>query len=90
MPYNEASFQPKMMLSSEFLRTKFSLLIDHLQKFHTAKISGYTVCDYKSLDRFKCSWRVAAVYLWNSLSPDLLLIGAVSGWSSVFKEASGN
>ena len=34
----------KMMLSSEFLRIKFSLLIDHprnLQKFHTAKISGY-------------------------------------------------
>ena len=26
---NEASFQLKMMLSSEFPRTKFSLLIDH-------------------------------------------------------------
>ena len=26
------SFQPKMMLSSEFSCTKFSLLIDHLQK----------------------------------------------------------
>ena len=46
MAYNEASFQMEMMPSSEFLRTKFSLLIDHLrkpQKFHTAKISSYTV-----------------------------------------------
>ena len=46
MAYNEASFQLKMMLSSEFPRTKFLLLIDHprkLRKFHTAKISGYTV-----------------------------------------------
>ena len=46
MTYNEASFQLKMMLSSEFPHTKFSLLIDHsrkLQKFHTMKISGYTV-----------------------------------------------
>ena len=46
MAYNEASFQLKMMLSSEFPLTKFSLLIDHLRKprkFHTAKISSYTV-----------------------------------------------
>ena len=46
MAYNEASFQLKMMLSGEFPRTKFSLLIDHPlkpQKYHTAKISGYTV-----------------------------------------------
>ena len=45
MAYNEASFQLKMMLSSEFLHTKFLLLIDHprkLRKFHTAKISSYT------------------------------------------------
>ena len=44
--YNEASFQLKMMLSSEFPSTKFSLLIDHprkLRKFHTTKVSGYTV-----------------------------------------------
>ena len=32
MAYDEASFQLKMMLSSEFLRTKLSLLIDHPQK----------------------------------------------------------
>ena len=46
MAYNEASFQLKMMPSSEFPHTKFSLLINHPrkpQKFHTAKISGYTV-----------------------------------------------
>ena len=46
MAYNEANFQLKMMLSSEFPRTKFSLKIDHPQKPHTVKISGYTVfCD---------------------------------------------
>ena len=32
MAYNKASFQLKMIPSSEFLCTKFSLLIDHLQK----------------------------------------------------------
>ena len=46
MAYNEASFQLKMMPSSEFLRTKFSLLIDRPRKprkFHTANISSHTV-----------------------------------------------
>ena len=50
MACNEASFQLEMMLSSEFLHTKFSLLIDHPQKprkFHTAKVSGYTVYQCK-------------------------------------------
>ena len=32
MAYNEASFQLKMMLSSESPRTKFLLLIDYLRK----------------------------------------------------------
>ena len=32
MAYNEASFQLKMMLSSEFSRTKFLLLINHPRK----------------------------------------------------------
>ena len=39
-----ASFQ--MILSSEFSRTKFLLMINHLReprKLHTAKISSYTV-----------------------------------------------
>ena len=46
MAYNEASFQLKMMLSSDFPRIKFLLLINHQEKprkFHAAKISGYTV-----------------------------------------------
>ena len=33
MAYNEASFQLEIMPSSEFPRTKFSLLIDHPQTF---------------------------------------------------------
>ena len=37
MAYSKASFQLKMMLSSEFPHTKFSLLINHPQKFHTTK-----------------------------------------------------
>ena len=32
MIYNEASFQLKMIISSKFLCTKFSLIIDHPQK----------------------------------------------------------
>ena len=54
MAYNEAIFQLEMMPSSEFPPTKFSLLINHPQKprkFHTVKISGYTV--YKTM-RHSC------------------------------------
>ena len=50
MVYNEASFQLKMMLSSEFLCTKFLLLIYHPQKprkFHTAKILAIWYYQFK-------------------------------------------
>ena len=57
MAYNKASFHLKMMLSSEFLRTKFLLLIDYLQKprkFHiAAKISGYKVVTHTRLNFVK-------------------------------------
>ena len=44
--YHEASFSTINMLSCEFSRTRFLLLINYLQKspkLHTAKISTYTV-----------------------------------------------
>ena len=65
MAYNEASFHLKMMLSSEFLRTKFLLLIDYLQKprkFHTAaKISGYKVVAHTCLN-FVFKWALHTLY----------------------------
>ena len=45
MAQKEDSFQLNV-LSSEFSRTKFLLMIDHPRKprkLHTAKVSGYTV-----------------------------------------------
>ena len=44
-------------------------------------------CNFKTLDRFRRSWQVAAVQLWNSLPPDLLLTGATCGWRSILKQA---
>ena len=44
-------------------------------------------CDFKTLDRFRRSWQVVAVQLWNSLPPDLLLTGATCGWRGVLKQA---
>ena len=46
MAYNEVSFQLKVMLSSEFPCTKFTLLINHPRKpckVCTVKMSGYTL-----------------------------------------------
>ena len=62
MAYNEASFQLKMMVSSEFPCTKFSLLIDHpriARKFHTAKISGYTVLHNFNQLTIQCQFPVS-------------------------------
>ena len=44
-------------------------------------------CNFKTLDRFRRSWQVAAVQLWNSLPPDLLLTGATCGWRGILKQA---
>ena len=44
-------------------------------------------CNFKTLDRFRRSWQVAAVQLWNSLPPDLLLTGATYGWRGILKQA---
>ena len=40
MAYNEAGFQLKVMLSSEFKCTKFLLQIDHLQIFRIYSIDN--------------------------------------------------
>ena len=44
-------------------------------------------CNFKTLDRFRRSWQVLAVQLWNSLPPDLLLTGATCGWRDILKQA---
>ena len=43
--------------------------------------------DFRTLDRFRRSWQVVAVHLWNTLPPDLLLIGATYGWRAILKQA---
>ena len=52
MAYNEASFQLNMMLSSEFLRTKLLLLINHLRKPRKFPACGKTdmfVCIFQGV-----------------------------------------
>ena len=43
--------------------------------------------DFRTLDRFRHSWQVVAVHLWNNLLPDLLLTGATCGWCAILKQA---
>ena len=42
--------------------------------------------DFRTLDRFRRSWQVIAVHLWNNLPPDLLLTGTTCGWRSILKQ----
>ena len=44
-------------------------------------------CNFQSLDRFRYSWQVLAVYLWNSLPADILLSGDNYGWRTTLKQA---
>ena len=44
-------------------------------------------CNFKTLGKFRRSWQVVAVQLWNSLPPGLLLTGATCGWRGVLKQA---
>ena len=43
--------------------------------------------DFRTLDRFRRSWQVIAVHLWNNLLPDLLLTGTTCSWHSILKQA---
>ena len=43
--------------------------------------------DFRTLDRFRRSWQVVAVHLWNNLLPDLLLTETTCGWRSILKQA---
>ena len=43
--------------------------------------------DFRTLDRFRRSWQIVAVHLWNTLPPDLLLTGATCGWRAILKQA---
>ena len=44
------------------------------------------LCNFKTLDRFKCCWLVTATDIWNGLPADMILWGEVSGWCAVLKD----
>ena len=43
-------------------------------------------CDFRTLDRFLCSWQVTAVTLWDQFPADLLLRGERDGWRTILKD----
>ena len=43
-------------------------------------------CNFKTLDRFKCSWLATATDIWNGLPADMILQGKVSGWHTILKD----
>ena len=43
-------------------------------------------CDFKTLDRFKCSWLAAAPAIWNRFSADMILRGEAYGWHTILQE----
>ena len=49
-------------------------------------LSFQNPCDFRSLDRFICSWQVTAVLLWNRLPVDLLVRGERDGWRTTLKD----
>ena len=43
-------------------------------------------CNFKTLDKFKCSLLATATDIWNSLPADMILRGEVSDWHTVLKD----
>ena len=44
-------------------------------------------CDFKTLDRFKCSWLATATAICNKLPAKILLQGETYGWHTILQEA---
>ena len=44
------------------------------------------ICNFRTLDRFHCSWQATIVPLWDSVLADLLLQGNCVGWRTVLKD----
>ena len=42
--------------------------------------------NFRTLDRFRRSWQVAVVTLWDSIPAELLLQGDCVGWRTVLKD----
>ena len=43
-------------------------------------------CNFKTLDKFRRSWLVSAVNLWNDLPADVILQGETLGWLAILKD----
>ena len=43
-------------------------------------------CNFRTLDRFKCSWLATAADIWNGLPADLILQGKACGWRTILKD----
>ena len=43
-------------------------------------------CNFKTLDKFRCSWLVSAVTIWNDLPADVILQGETLGWRTILKD----
>ena len=43
-------------------------------------------CNFRTLDRFKCSWLAIAADIWNGLPADLILQGEACGWRTILKD----
>jgi len=46
----------------------------------------YNPLNFRTLDRFRRSWQITVVDLWNSIPADLLLKGEKEGWRTVLKD----
>ena len=45
------------------------------------------LCNFQTLDRFRHSWQVSAVHLWNTLPADIILNEDTNGWRTTLKQA---
>ena len=70
------SFQAETLRSSRRLHSSDSA--SHL-RFHNP-------INYRTLDRFRRSWQITVVDLWNLIPADLLLEGEKEGWRTVLRD----
>ena len=68
-------------------KTSPNRLSSRLHSFDPASHLRFkSLCNFQTLDRFRCSWQVAVVTLWDSIPAELLLQGDCVGWGTVLKD----
>ena len=76
----------------------YKVFVQHLRNHQPDYLTDYiffdpashlrlmNICNFRTLDRFRRSWRAAVVPMWDLVPADLLLQGDCVGWRTVLKD----